>query len=293
MDLLKKKWLFITKHLDFLLVDLAAFIAGYLLSLAFRRSMGMRFYNQNLLWTYAIVAVLSFLLVEILTENLNRVITRGLVQEVQAVVLQMTITLTVYLSALFLMHNIFALSRIFAVVSYLICTIFLLVFRNIWKLICKFSRVSDSVMPELLIVCEASHAQRVLDRMVPGVLSKQYDICGLVVNEKSELKYHDWYPYKTGLDGIDSFTGERRIQLAYVELNDRHEEKEAIDKLLKAGIIVHRSMGDSVLHYADQSIGQLNGKSVIVISGARSSLVSKADQAWLRLKQRLFRDKEE
>ena len=51
-------------------------------------------------------------------------------------------------------------------------------------------------------------------------------------------------------------------------------------------------MGDSVLHYADQSIGQLNGKSVIVISGARSSLASKADQTWMRLKHKIFRDKE-
>ena len=292
MDILKKKWLFITKHYDFMIVDMAALILGYWLSLSFRRSLDMKMYNQNLLWTYGIAALLSFLLVEILTENLNGVITRGLVREVKAVALQMTLTWTVYLSTLFLMHNIFALSRILTIVTYLICSIFLLVFRNIWKMICKFSRVSDSVMPELLIVCEASHAQRVLDRMVPGALSKQYDICGLVVTEKSELKYHDWYPCKTGLDEIDSFTGERRIQYAYVELNDRKEEKEAIDKLLKAGIIVHRSMGDSVLHYADQSIGQLNGKSVIVISGARSSLASKADQTWMRLKHKIFRDKE-
>ena len=292
MDILKKKWLFIAKHYDFLIVDMAALILGYWLSLSFRRSLNITLRNQDLLWTYGIVALLSFLLVEILTENLNGIITRGLIREVRAVAIQMTLTWTLYLSVLFLMHNIFALSRILTIVTYLICTIFLLVFRNIWKMICKFSRMSDAMMPELLIVCEASHAQRVLDRMVTGALSKQYDICGLVVNEKSELKYRDWYPCETGLDKIDAFTGERRIQYAYVELNDRKEEKETIDKLLKAGIVVHRSMGDSVLHYADQSIGQLNGRSVIVISGARSSLVSKADQTWLRLKHKLFRDKE-
>ena len=292
LKILTKKRLFIAKHYDFLIVDLAALILGYWLSLSFRRSLDITLRNQNLLWTYGIAALASFLLVEILTENLNGVITRGLVREVQAVALQMTLTWTVYLSVLFLMHNIFALSRILTIVTYLICAIFLLLFRNGWKMICKFSRVSDSVMPELLIVCEASHAQRVLNRLVSGALSKQYDICGLVVNEKSELNYKDWYPCETGLDRIDAFTGERRIQYAYVELNDRKEEQEAIDKLLKAGIIVHRSMGDSVLQYANQSIGQLNGKSVIVISGARSSLVSKADRAWLRLKHKLLRDKE-
>ena len=273
---------------------MVAFVLGYLLSFAFRRSLDLNFYNQNLLWTYAIAAMLSFMLVEILTENLNGVITRGLIHEAQTVVLQMTLTWTAYLSILFLAHKIFALSRILTVVTYLICTIFILLFRNVWKLICKFSKVSDSVMPELLIVCEASHAQRVLDRMVPGALGKQYEICGLVVNEKSKLEYDDWYPCEIGLNGIENFTrGRRRIQLAYVELDDSHEENEAIDKLLNAGIIVHRSMGESILHYADQSIGQLNGKTVIVISGTRPSLASKADKVWLQLKHKLFRDKEQ
>ncbi len=292
LKILTKKRLFIAKHYDFLIVDLAAFILGFYVSLLLRRSLEMRFYNQNLLWTYAITAVLSFLLVEIVSENLNGVITRGLVREIQATAIQMTRTWTVYLSVLFFMHNIFALSRIFAVVSCLFCFILVLLFRNAWKMFCKFSRVSDSVMPELLIVCEASHAQRVLNRLVSGSLSKQYDICGLVVNEKSRLDYHDWYPCRTGLEGIDAFTGERRIQYAYVELNDRKEEQETIDKLLKAGIIVHRSMGDSVLQYADQDIGELNGKTVIVISGAQSSLLSRADRAWRRLRQKLFREKE-
>ena len=233
LKILTKKRLFIAKHYDFLIVDLAALILGYWLSLAFRRSLDITLRNQNLLWTYGIAALLSFLLVEILTENLNGIITRGLVREVQAVALQMTLTWTVYLSALFLMHNIFALSRILTIVTYIICSVFLLLFRNGWKMICKFSRVSDSVMPELLIVCEASHAQRVLNRLVSGALSKQYDICGLIVNEKSELNYKDWYPCETGLDRIDAFTGERRIQYAYVELNDRKEEQETIDKLLE------------------------------------------------------------
>ena len=95
LKILTKKRLFIAKHYDFLIVDLAALILGYWLSLAFRRSLDITLRNQNLLWTYGIAALLSFLLVEILTENLNGIITRGLVREVQAVALQMTLTWTV------------------------------------------------------------------------------------------------------------------------------------------------------------------------------------------------------
>ena len=106
MKILTKKRLFIAKHYDFLIVDLVAFILGFYVSLLLRRSLDMRFYNQNRLWTYAIAAVLSFLLVEIVTENLNGVITRGLVREIQATAIQMTRTWTVYLAVLFFMHNI-------------------------------------------------------------------------------------------------------------------------------------------------------------------------------------------
>ena len=130
MRFLTKKRLFILKHYDFLLVDFIAFALGYFVSLLFRRSLDITLYNQDLLWTYALVSVSSFIVVELLSENLKGVITRGLVRETQVVTLQMTITWTVYLSVLFLMHNIFALSRILTAVTYLICTVFLLLFRK-------------------------------------------------------------------------------------------------------------------------------------------------------------------
>ncbi len=291
MKILTKKRLFILKHYDFLIVDLLAFILGFYLSLVFRRSLGISLRNQRLLFTFGVAAVLSFLLVEILSENLNGVITRGLIREIQSVAVEMTITWTVYLSVLFFMHNIFALSRILTVVTFLFCSVFLLIFRNLWKMFCKFSRMSDAVMPELLIVSEASQAQKVLDRLVSGAMSRQYEICGVVMNEKSEPDYHDWYPQETGLENIEKFIGQRRIQYAYVELNDKNEEKTVIDRLLNAGIIVYRSMGDSVLEYADQEIGELNGKTVITISGARSSLMSKADRAWQKFRQKMSRNR--
>ena len=47
LKILTKKRLFIAKHYDFLIVDLAAFILGFYVSLLLRRSLEMRFYNQD------------------------------------------------------------------------------------------------------------------------------------------------------------------------------------------------------------------------------------------------------
>ena len=249
-------------------------------------------YNQDRMLTYGIVATVSFLTVEILSENLNGIIARGLVREFQVVVTQMTMTWTVWLSILFFMHSIFALSRIFAAVTYLLCTLFLLLFRLGWKMLCKFSRKSDAVIPLLIIVCEAPKAQTVLNRLVSGAMGRQYEICAVVTNERGETDYRDWYPLERGLENLDQYTSRRRVQYAYVELDGKDEEKAVIDRLLNAGIVVYRSLGDSVFHYADQAIGQLDGKSVIEISGARASLVSRADSMWQQLKHKLFGEKE-
>ena len=289
MKLLKKKCLFIAKHYDFLLVDLAAVILGFIVSLAFRRSMDMRLRYQNMLMTYGIAVIVSFLTVEILTENLDGIMARGLIKEIQNVVGQMTFTWTVYLSILFLTHTIFTLSRVLAVVTYLVCTVFLLLFRNAWKMICKFTRLGNSVMPALLIVSDAPAAQTVLNRMVSGALRKQYEISAVIVNDKGTQDYHDWYPFGIGLENIGKYIGQRRVQYAYVQLEDKGEEKKVIDQLLDQGIVVYRSLGDSSLQYADQSIGQLNEKSVIVISGAGSSLSARANRAWQKLRRRISR----
>ena len=292
MKVLTKKRLFIVKHFDFLIVDLIAFILGFCISYLFRRSLSTNMYNQDRMLTYGIVAVVSFLVVEIFSENLNGIITRGLIREFQVVVMQMTMTWTIWLSILFFMHSIFALSRIFAVVTYLLCTLFLLLFRLAWKMICKFSRKSDSVMPKLLIVCEATKAQTVLNRLVSGAMGRQYEICAVVTNKSGEPDYHDWYPKEAGLENLDKYTSQLRVQYGYVELDNKNEEKAVIDRLLNAGMVVYRSLGDSALHYADQSIGQLDGRTVIVISGARASLVSRADQMWQQLKHKLIGERE-
>ena len=292
MKIITKKRLYIRKHYDFLLVDLLAFIASFVVAYIFRRSLNINLYNQDLLWVFGVTSAMSFIIVELASENLNGIIARGLVRETQVVVSQMTVTWTLYLSILFFTHTIFALSRIFAAATYILCILFLLLFRNIWKMVSKFSRKSDKVIPELLIVTEASRAQAVLDRMVSGALSRQYEICAVVMNEKGTPDYHDWYPNETGLGKISKYIGQRRVQYAYVELDDREEEKAVINQLLNEGVVVYRSLGNSALEYADQEIGQLDGKSVIVISGVHPSLISKADKAWQRLRQKMSNARE-
>ena len=286
MKIIQKKLLFFQKHYDFLIVDILAFALGYWLSLLFRRSLNV-LHNEDKLLLFGIVAVASFFVVEIVTEKLAGVISRGIAKETQITVVQMVQTWMLYFLVLFMTHDIFALSRIMTLVSFLLCTFFVLLLRSVWKLVCKSGKISMSVMPELLIVCEATRAQNVLNRMIFGVYSRNYDICGLVLNENGKADYQDVFPCDSGLQNLGKYLGERRVQDAYIELDDEEEERQVIGELLDAGIVVHRSLGNSVLTYANQSLDQLNGKSVITISGRRVSLASKVDEKVQQFRQRI------
>ena len=286
--MLKRKWSFILRHYDFLIVDLVAFLLGFLLALFFRQSLHLKLRYQKYFFIFGVTAVVSYVLVSILSENINGILSRGIVKEIKAVVVQLTLTWCVYLTMLFLMHNILYISRIFVGASYLICIVFVLVFRTIWKQICKNTRFRELILPRMLLVCDADKAQTVLDRLLTGMFCNEYEICGIVTTE-GELKYSDHYPVEIGLKYIEKFMGDYRIQDAYVELTDSAEEKNVLEQLLQSGIIVHRSLGDSKLQYARQYINEISNVSVLTITEKDEALVSKADKIWQQIRRNISR----
>ena len=289
--MLKRKWSFIRRHYDFLIVDLVAFLLGFLVALYFRQSLHLTLRNQKYFLLYGITAVVSYALVGILSENINGILSRGVVREVKAVITQMTLTWCVYLTLLFLMHNIRYISRIFVVISYLICIVFVLAFRTVWRQVCKNTRLRQAVLPRMLLVCDAERAQAVLNRLLRGMFCNEYEICGIVTTD-GELKYSDYYPVVTGLGNVGKYTEDHRLQEAYVELTDAAEEKMIFEQLLKSGITVHRSLGDSKLQYARQYINEINDISVLTITEKDEALVSKADRIWRQFRRKMSRKEE-
>ena len=111
-----------------------------------------------------------------------------------------------------------------------------------------------------------------------GTFENRYDIDAVVVNDKKELKYSDWYPCKKGLEHVSDYVHDQHVQEAYVELEDPIEETRVFNELLSAGIIIHRSLGESVFDFATQSINDIAGKYVITIEGAQVSIARKAER---------------
>ena len=288
MKRFRRTLIYIKRHFDFLLLDLFAFSLAYYASVWIRRSLKIPIHHSELFMEYGTVCIIIYFVIELLNQNLNGIMSRNFPKEAKVVLLQQLSTWSVYTVFLFMIKEAHHFSRAIYVTAFFMCSFVVLIARSLWK---NISKMHERAAEKLLIVCESARAQSVLARVLPGTFENEYDICAVIMNGRGEADYHDWYPHAEGLEHINDFLPDHKLQAAYVELDDADEEARTIELLLNAGIVVHRSLGDSRMNYAGQYIDDLSGLSVITIDGTETSLVSRANKFWNRLKAGLlFRD---
>ena len=274
--MIRKTWFYIRRHWDFLILDVLTYSLAYYLAVQIRRSLDIkRITHGELFLTYGLVGIVVYLLVELSNQNLNNIFSRNIFQEIIEVGRQMVMSWSIYTVILFLQKEAHHFSRILYVTTFFVCYVCILIVRTLWKNFVKFYK--RSLSPKLLIICEAGQAQTVLNRILPGSFENQYTISAVITNKDGDADYSDWYPLLRGLHHITAFLNDKRVQAAYVELNNADEEKAVIQELLDSGILIHRSLGDSRLHYVSQSIEDLGYHSVITIADTQVSLVSRVD----------------
>ena len=97
--------------------------------------------------------------------------------------------------------------------------------------------------------------------------------------------YIDHFDSVVGIEKLDEFLADKKVDEAYIELSDATTETEVINNLLKHNILVHRSLQDSTMNYVEQEIDEISGHSVITIRDTQVSFVTRAE----RVETALFR----
>lgn len=275
----RKIYIYTKRHIDFLIVDILAYILAYYISVQLRQSMDWRrIHHGELFIIFGIVGLIVYLVVDYAIQNLDSILGRSIAREAEAVGVQMVVSWSVFTVILYLFEEGHEFSRAIYLSAFVTCFFTIFIARSLWKAILRYSRLHEKISPKLLIVCEATKAQKTINRLLHGSFENYYQISGVVMNKNGEPNYKDWYPSEVGLEKVDAFIGNARIQDAYVELDNADEESMVIKKLLNAGLIVHRSLCDSKFDYVSQYIGEIGGKSVITIEDTRISLASKVDR---------------
>ena len=107
----------------------------------------------------------------------------------------------------------------------------------------------------------------------------------VAMNNEGASDYIDHFDSLIGLDKLEEFIADKKIDEAFIEVADAGVETHVINLLLKHNIIAHRSLQDSTMNYVEQEIDEISGHSVITIRDTQVSFVTRAE----RLETKLFR----
>ncbi|MBP3912885.1 MAG: hypothetical protein J6D14_00555 [Lachnospiraceae bacterium] len=286
MKQLRKIWIYAQRHKDFIFLDCIVYGLAFYIAILFRRSLDIPIRHGDLFIRFGLVGLVVYILMELIDQNLNGVVSRSMAREAEALGRHMTLSWSIYTVILFLRKDAHMFSRSVYVITFFTCYVSIFIARTIWKAFVKYGQRHDAIAPRILLICDSPRAQGVIDRLMRGTFENKYEIAAVIVNNKEGVVYEDHYPLEKGLDKIEKWIRDKHVQGAYVELWDANEEREVIDQLLGAGVIVHKSLGDSSLDYASMRINELSDKSVITIEDSTPSLAKKVDQVLVHLRRK-------
>lgn len=286
MKQLRKIWIYAQRHKDFIFLDCIVYGLAFYIAILFRRSLDIPIRHGDLFIRFGLVGLVVYILMELIDQNLNGVVSRSMAREAEALGRHMTLSWSIYTVILFLRKDAHMFSRSVYVITFFTCYVSIFIARTIWKAFVKYGQRHDAIAPRILLICDSPRAQGVIDRLMRGTFENKYEIAAVIVNNKEGVVYEDHYPLEKGLDKIEKWIRDKHVQGAYVELWDANEEREVIDQLLGAGVIVHKSLGDSSLDYASMRINELSDKSVITIEDSTPSLAKKVDQVLVQLRRK-------
>ena len=281
---MKKTLLYMKKHADFIIMDMLALAIGYCTVVLFRYA-ASTVHRGDLLLRYGCVLAGVYFVMLIISRNLSGVIKRSFFKEAQMVLAQVCISWAFFTVVLYSIKSAQDFSRSVYGAAFAMCYLVLLFERSALKAFIRFSRFHSNLCPKLIVVCDSNHSQEVIKRVLKGSFENDYEIVGVAMNNEGATDYIDHFDSLIGLDKLEEFIADKKIDEAYIEVADAGVETHVINLLLKHNIIAHRSLRESTMNYVEQGIDEISGHYVITVRDTQVSFVTRAE----RLETKIFR----
>ncbi|SDB46451.1 CoA-binding domain-containing protein [Pseudobutyrivibrio sp. YE44] len=281
---MKKTLLYMKKHADFIILDLLALIFGYWAVVQFRYEISA-VHHGELFLDYGVVLAAVYFVMLILSKNLSGVIKRSFFKECETLLVQVFISWAFFTVVLYGIKTAQDFSRSVYAAAFAVCYFCLLFERSALKCFIRFSRFHSALCPKLIVVCDSNHSQEVIKRVLKGSFENDYEIVAVAMNNEGVTDYIDHFDSLIGLDKLEEFIADKKIDEAYIEVADAGVETHVINVLLRHNIIAHKSLKESVMNYVEQEIDEISGHFVITVRDTQVSFVTRAE----RIETKLFR----
>lgn len=258
----KGSWL---KHWDFILFDLLAMQAAYILAFFIRH--GMFPYTA---WEEYRSMGLILVLVEICTgfflENYKDILRRGYFQELKKTILQITAVLVVILTYLFLAKSGEIYSRIIFVEMWILGIIITYAERILWKLHIRKKMSDETKLQKLMVISSRENVEHTL-QIIEEKKYEDFYVSGIILLDESDDTEILGIPVRAHKENAIQVLQEEIVDQVFVDGSRRDVSVRRIAAACEEmGITVHYNLGRNFKPSGNLIVEEFAGHMVITSS---------------------------
>ena len=259
------------KHLDFYILDLVLFVIAYIIGYLIRFGFNTVEYLGTAPVRFGLILLILYILVAIFTRAYHNILYRNKWVELLSTMLQVVVTLVVFLLYLYVTKQSEVLPRLmFGYVA--IAALVLIWFgRCLYKNILRTQFNNNPKRAHMLIISETSHIDNVLQSLRKQKFNDFY-LCGVVLKGRTDSSNeYDGEKIACSYEDIRKYVLANVVDMALLAIDDERERLDLAAYLIEAGVVVHISLTDTANDLPNAMTGEMAGRSVLTFSNNVSS----------------------
>lgn len=253
------------KHWDFMFLDLICFQLAYIAAFIIRHGLILP-YKWEEYRDMGIMIVLVEFCAGFFLENYKDIIKRGYFEELKKTILQITVTIIIVFTCLFLAKASEVFSRAVFLQTWLLAIVFTYVIRCLWKIYIRKRIVAGANLQKLVIVSTSDKAKKIMEEMNQNEY-KDYSVEGLILLDSPLVGNVSGVPVIADGENAAEVLQNGVVDQVFI---DGEEKDPRIAQILRAcsemGITTHYNLGISFRPSGNTIVENFSGYIVMTSS---------------------------
>lgn len=260
----KKGWL---KHLDFIIVDIVCIQLAYLLAYSVREP-STYIYRGISLYTHLNIVLLvvdvCYVLIRPVYKN---IIKRSVFHELRSVLIHNVVMWMIVIAYLYLTKQAFWFSRSMMSMAIVLCVIFMLSGRLLWKMMIRRIIRKGKHQANTLVISDEENAAKMIRRFRRRMYNG-FNLTGFAIVDQDMVgESIERIPVVCCRDNLLDYIKERAIDEVMINLpGDMKKNCELVYRLLDMGVVVHLAMDYNEEEFPNAAIERMGGFTVLTTS---------------------------
>lgn len=260
----KKGWL---KHLDFLILDIICIQLAYFAAYLYRSPDQILYRGTTLYVHLNIILIIVDVCYVLIRPVYKNILKRSVFREVQSVLLHNVVIWLIVIAYLYLTKQAYWFSRSMMIMVIILCVIFMMAGRIIWKMIVRKRIWKGKHQSCTLVISTEEHAAKMIRRFRQRMYNG-FNLTGFVITDKDMAgEAIERVPVVCNYSELIEYIRTQVVDEVMINLPGKtSENRELVSKLLQMGVVVHLAVDYEEDAYPNASIERIGGFTFLTTS---------------------------